>query len=181
MAEPFGEKGLKVDEAREFAALMRSTPVGSAVGVVVAGPMDKALPKSSDVLLKVIEEFPETVMFPILWAWDFEGVTKTIRSRCLDRWSPLEGIPPVDEELDQVVYTLMDSVRSGQLWRVPPLVSSMKDRLPALLDGLSEALVPWMGDLEMRGLWEGVRKAALWPNPTLTEVVVSLLRGVPRG
>ena len=84
LAPPFGEEGaygLKVDEAREFVALLSTAPLGTAVGVVIAGPMDVASPKSSDVLLKSIEEFNASVVFPLLWAHDLGGVTGTIRSR----------------------------------------------------------------------------------------------------
>jgi hypothetical protein len=126
MASPFGGGGLKVNEAREFVSLMNSTPVGEGVGVVVAGPMDLALLKSSDTLLKCIEEFNPTVMYPLLWAHDLGGVSGTIRSRCLDRWCPATGLEEPDPELQAVARGLVAAALARQLWKLPPLLASVK-------------------------------------------------------
>ena len=54
LAPPFGEDGLKTDDAREVVELLFSTPLGMDIGVIVVGPMDEANLKASDVLLKRI-------------------------------------------------------------------------------------------------------------------------------
>lgn len=184
MAPPFGEKGLKVDEAREFVSLLQSPPIGMDIGVVLAGPMDLALPKSADVLLKSIEEFAAEFVRPILWANDLGGVRPTIRSRCLDVWSPATGFEQSDEELEQVAHDLVNAARAGHYWMVPPLVKKMgpkkvggvkiPSRYPELVCEAAEAL---SSNLDERGLalWEQVRAVARWQNPTAIEIIVAFL------
>ena len=174
VADPFGDKGLKVDEARTFVSLMKSTPVGDGIGVVMAGPMDQAQPRTSDVLLKVVEEFPAHVIRPILWATDLGGVMKTIQSRCLDIWCPITEDLPVDEELEKAALSLVEAHLRCQAWKVPPLVASMKDRLPALLGEMAGVLIPRMEEARVRDLWGHIRDVSRWYNPTVIEVVGAL-------
>lgn len=177
LAPPFGDGGLKVDGAREFVALLGNAPVGDGVGVVIAGPMDQAPPKSADVLLKRIEEFDEQVVYPLLWANDLGGVQWTIRSRCLDRWCP-EGQPDDPEQTDHIekaAYSLIAAAVDGkEPWKIPGLVASMKDQLPELLGALSDALLPKMDDPASRKLWDRLRRVAQWWRPTVPELVSAL-------
>lgn len=173
IAPPFGDAGLKAVEAREFAALMRATPLGDGVGVVIAGPMDNtAAQKGSDVLLKCVEEFNPKVMYPLLWAHDLNGVMGTIRSRCLDRWCP--GEVRYEEPVVQAANQIVSDVLGGRLWKVPALVAGQHDDLHGLLGALSEAVLPRMGEGKARELWERLRPVTRWRNPTVPEVVAAM-------
>jgi len=181
MAPPFGSTGLKVDEAREFVALMRTTPLGEGKGVVVAGPMDLANPKAADTLLKCIEEFDGEAMVPVLWAHDLGGVIPTIQSRCLDRWCPATGDEEIDEEVVGAAQALIRASLSQEVWKIPPLLAAVlkdknsKGREIPLLWEMSEALVAYLTRPEARELWERLREVATYYNPTFIEIQAALL------
>ena len=183
---PFGEEaktGLKVDEAREFASLLLSAPLGSELGIVVAGPMDIAKPQSADALLKSIEQFNQYVL-PILWAHDLGGVQGTIRSRCLPVWCPATGFEPVDEELEEVARDLLSAALADRAFEIPGLVAKMagKKGKPAryveLLAEVADAMAAQTDDLKVLELWERVRPVTRWSNPTQMEVVAAFLPDV---
>ena len=179
--EPFGDEGLKVDEAREFVELMQSPPLGEDSGVVLAGPMNHAAPKSSDVLLKSIEE-PPPYVHPVLWATDLGGVSATIQSRCLHIWCPSNGQDPGDEEVEEVARQLLTDVLAERYWQVPILVAKVKGipdkkrgREPELVAEVVEAMSVRMGEPKVRALWERVRELATWQNPTQIEIIAAFL------
>lgn len=180
--EPFGDKGLKVDEAREFVSLLQSAPLGSDLGVVVAGPMDKALPKSADALLKSIESFNKFVL-PILWAADLGGVRNTIRSRCLPIWCPPTGYEPIDEEVEETARELLTAALNGDGASIPTLVARMKadskkkkpGREHELLAEVADAMTARLDDPKVLPLWERVREVARWRNPTQIEIISAFL------
>lgn len=182
--EPFGDAGLKVDEAREFVALTRSPPVGTEDGVVLAGPVDHAAPKSSDVLLKTIEEPPPHV-HPLLWATDLGGVSPTIQSRCLPVWCPASGTASGDEEVEDVARTLVNEVLAERYWQVPLLVAKVKStpkqrgREPELVAEILEAFAAQMDNPKVLKLWPRLRELACWSNPTQIEIIAALLPGEP--
>lgn len=181
--EPFGDEGLKVDEAREFVSLLQAAPVGDELGVVIAGPLDHAAPKSTDALLKSVEEPPDCV-YPLLWATDLGGVSLTIQSRCLPVWCP--NAPPVDgDEQDELVETtareLLQAVLDDKLWLVPTLVGKVKGtpkhrgREAELVAEVVDAMSVMMSKPKVRALWSRVRVLATWPNPTPLEVMAAFL------
>ena len=171
--DPFGDDGLKVDDAREFVSLLQTAPLGDELGVVIAGPMDLAAPKSADVLLKCIEQFNRYVR-PILWATDLGGVQATILSRCLSVWSPATGFEPVDEDLERVARELLNATLDGQVYEIPRLVSQIKDRI-ALLGEVADAMAAQASTPKVLSLWERVREVARWKNPTQLEVIAAFL------
>lgn len=171
---PFGDKGLKVDEARKAVELLQSVPIGEDLGVVVIGPLDKAPPKSADVLLKIVEEFTEYVR-PVLWADDLGGVRPTIQSRCLDVWCPATGFEPVDEELQGLARQLLTASLQGRYYEVPTLVSQIKDRRVEALGVVAEAMSAMTDDPKVLPLWERVRATAQWRNPTPMELISTFL------
>ncbi len=173
--EPFGDSGLKVDEAREFVSLLQAPPLGDDLGVVIAGPMDntKGL-KSADALLKSIEQ-PNEYVRPLLWAGDLGGVKGTIRSRCLPVWCPPTGFEPVDEELEEVARELLNAALAGRLYEVPGLVVRMKGKESALLSEVAEAMTVLLDNPRTLLLWERVREAARWRNPTPMEILAAFL------
>jgi len=173
--EPFGDNGLKVDEAREFVALMQVAPLGCDVGVVMAGPMDDTRGlKSADALLKSIEQ-PNQYVRPVLWAADLGGVKGTIRSRCLPVWCPPTGFEPADEELEEAARELLTAALAGQVFAVPALVASMKGKERELLGEVADAMTVLLDDPKVLSLWGRVRAVAQWQNPTPMEVIVAFL------
>ena len=178
--EPFGDEGLKADEAREFVGLMQCPPVGEDEGVVIAGPMDHAAPKSSDVLLKSIEE-PNQYVHPILWATDLGGVAPTIRSRCLSVWCPVREQDLGDELVEGTARELLNAVLTGNYGAVPALVAKVKatpklrSREPELVAEVVEAMSVMMDNPKVFALWERVRELASWRNPTQIEVIAAFL------
>ena len=179
LAPPFGAEGLKVEEAREFVALLGSVPIGTEKGVVIAGPVDLANYKAADVLLKSIEEFNSRFLQPILWAHDLGGVSPTIQSRCLARWAPPSADVPEDDELVAVGYDLIQASLEGEIWRIPTLIKDfLKDHKNGehdILRSAADALHAQLDEPQHRALWRQLRKAARHRNPTVIEVTVAFL------
>lgn len=178
--EPFGDEGLKVEEAREFVLLMQCPPVGEDCGVVIAGPLDHAAPKSSDVLLKSVEE-PPPYVHPLLWATDLGGVSATIRSRCLPVWCPVGPHQVGDDELEGTARELLNAVLAGRLDQVPVLVAKVKStpkqrgRETELVAEVVEAMTVMLDNPKVLALWDRVRELATWRNPTQVEVMSAFL------
>jgi len=178
IAPPFGDEGLKTDDAREIVTALYSIPVGVSVGTVVVGPMDsdRANPKACDVLLKRLEEFDDGTVQPFLWAYDLGSVTPTIRSRCLARWAPADV--PDDEELENLAIDLVDRVLEGRLARIAPMLKKIESkRLPDLIGAIALQLSIVPEDKARMVIWERVRKVSLWKNPTMVELVGALVGG----
>lgn len=166
--DPFGEDGLKIAESREIIELMNGTPLGDQVGVIVVGPMDRALPASTDVLLKTLEEFDPRVFRPVLWAYDEGGVRPTIRSRCVRRWCPGDEIR--DEELLSRVAGLVEASLSQDR---PAVLSFLRETTgPEVLLAASQVLRDRGVSLTAKelGLWERVREALRVRNPSVNEI-----------
>lgn len=171
LREPFGDNGLKIAESREIIDLMNNTPVGDSPGVIVMGPMDRAMQVATDVLLKSIEEFDEQIVRPVLWAHDEAEVSSTIRSRCLRRWCP--GTVEVDEDLLDTARGVVEAALSGD---VAAVIEGLREEDPR------EILVAAAAALRERGvgdateaLWEGLRAALSVRNPTATEALAAFL------
>ena len=178
LAPPFGEDGLKTDDAREVVELLFSTPLGMDIGVIVVGPMDEANLKASDVLLKRIEEFRGDLILPILWAHDLGGVTPTIRSRCLEHWSPATAAE-ADEALLQAGRDLVSASLSGDYWRIAEMWGSdaLKGKEIELLPVMAGVVSEHLDQEANRLLWERIRKVARWRNPVPMEVFAALVCG----
>lgn len=179
--EPLGAKGLTADEARFLVDLMQSPPLGDQLGVLVAGPLDHAAPKSTDVLLKTIEE-PPPYIIPILWATDLGGVSATIRSRCLPIWAPLDPHSSVvDEEIEGLARDLLQAVLAGHYWQVPIVVGKVKattkqrSREPELVAEVLDAMSSMLDNPKVFSLWESVRALACWRNPTPLELIAAFM------
>ena len=188
LSPPLGDEGLTVDEARSVVTMLLSVPVGEGLGTVVVGPLDEAAAKSCDVLLKSIEEFDSTSVMPILWATDVGGVSDTIQSRCLARWA--DGDSEDDEVLRLAALAAVDCVLSndtaGMLEAVGTFergdkVALKKGREWRFLGLIAEFLAPNIADPHVREVWERVRKASQWRNPTVVEVLAALLPEVKHG
>ncbi len=175
---PFGDEGLKIDEAREVVELLSSTPMGSEMGTLVVGPMDElARADSFSPLLKPLEEFDGETTQPILWAHDNGGVPATIRSRCLERFAPATGAEEDDEALQNAAFKAVESAlkvdRVGiiEAFKIGVKKDSVRPFLWAMCDSLSMDLQK----AEVRALWERLRNVARWSNPTVIETLSALL------
>jgi len=177
IAEPFGDEGLKTDEARSFVLAMGSIPVGVDIGTLVVGPIDLAMPKASDVILKTIEEFDDTRIQPILWAHDAFGVTPTIRSRCLTRWVDIPDDGDVDQDLVDVGFDIVEAIQGDSIYKIPDLVAKFKKREHELIGSIVDVLSTDMQQVESRVLWENLRPVTLLHNPSGIEIIAALIGG----
>ena len=115
-------EGLDIEMTRRAAELLRQPVVGDVRGSLVVGPMDRmSVEGIEDVLLKIVEEFDGEVVRPYLWAGDLGGVRATIRSRCVDVWSP--GVTPPSP-----VYAQAEEI----------VRCSLSRNIPGLIDALGE-------------------------------------------
>jgi hypothetical protein len=166
--DPFGEDGLKIAESREIIELMNGTPLGDQVGVIVVGPMDRALPASTDVLLKTLEEFDPQVFRPILWAYDEGGVRPTIRSRCVRRWCPGDEIR--DEELLRQVTELVQASLNQDR---PAVLSFLRETTGVeVLLAASQVLRDRGAEISTKELqlWDQLRQVLRVRNPSANEI-----------
>ena len=135
---PFGEEGLKIDDARSIIALMKSAAVGDEPGAFVVGPLDLAQQNATDVLLKVIEEFDPEVVRPVLWARDLGAVSATIRSRCVHRWCP--GAEEHDDEMMTFALDLVKAAVDQDRARAIELLRDSKAKPGDIIDVCVRAL-----------------------------------------
>lgn len=180
LVPPLGDDGLKIDDVREIADLLLSTPVGDQTGVVVVGPMDHASPKAGDGLLKSIEEFADVVA-PILWATDLGGVSPTIRSRCLAKWCPaLKGGAQMidDDPVEEDGRLLAEAALTGQVWKIAPLVKKYNTKEYKRLDDLISVVVSVFAlstNPKALVLWDQLREVLKYNNPQMIEIIAGLM------
>lgn len=184
LANPYGEEGLKVDEAREIVHLMAAPPIGSGIGVIVVGPMDNATAEAQDALLKTLEEFDASQVQPILWAHDLGVVFATIRSRSHAEWCPFgPGGPEIEYRAEGEMLTKAALTRD-----YPTIISTLNDKerkvgnrdlliavVGVLADKLREATNEKVVEV-LLALWEGIREVlAQRGEPSNREALAALL------
>ena len=184
LVPPIGDdaKGLAVDQVREAVNLINSVPLGDGRSAVVLGPLDgTASSKSSDALLKTIEDGGSGFVIPVLWALDLGGVPRTIRSRCLERWAPGRDVVSLDDA-DELVFAAAWSATEAALKRdYAAIISAIQILRKKDAKGLeflrlvAESLATRLDDLDACRLWDQVREALQSKQPTTLEVVASLL------
>lgn len=169
--EPFGESGLKIAESREVVDLMNSAPVGDDPGVLIIGPMDRATRSAQDVLLKNLEEFDETIVRPVLWAYDEADVLSTIRSRCLRQWCTAEL--PYDEDTRYQARGLVSCALKND---VAGVIETVKDRDPrSMLEAVAQILLEQGLEEDTLVLWDRVRDALRFKKPSMNELLATFL------
>jgi len=173
--EPFGDDGLKIAESREVVELMNHAPVGDRPGVVVIGPVCRAPPFSTDVLLKSIEEFDQRTVRPVLWAFDEAEVSATLRSRCLARWCP--GTREVVPDAAEAARRAVDAVLLGDAAAVIEALHETDGRL--VLEAAAGVLLGRGLDDVAGLLWESVRLPLRYRDPTPTEALAAFLGAIP--
>jgi hypothetical protein len=177
LAEPFGSEGLKVADSREITSLMAAPPVGSGIGVLVIGPMDRATPEAQDALLKHLEEFDATAIQPILWTTDLGAVFGTVRSRCLMEWCPHGAVPEM-ENLDAATSLVRSAIDRDYASVVGGLKEYEGDNR-ALLDAVAMVLAGRVTEdkkvEEALVLWDSVREALVGRVISNRETLAALL------
>lgn len=139
ISDPVGDDGLKVDDSRLLVDLAGSAGVGDLPPVVVVGPLDLASPEASDALLKTLEDLAEGPLRLVLWADYLGGVSKTIRSRTLDRWCPPDG-SWVSPYLDEHADALYKAWSAGDAAGCMAVCTSRAKDWQALIQGFCEIL-----------------------------------------
>ena len=171
---------LTADEAREAMSLLFDSPLYSSVGCVVIGPVDEMQAKAADVLLKGIEEFAEGVVQPILWAHDYGTVTPTIRSRSLETWVPGKD-EDEDDDITAAAWECVDHSLAGDIHLIPAKVTkhcSKVREVRLMVRAVADVISTDLSDRERRALWDRVRLVAVHYNPTPTEIIAALIRGI---
>ena len=177
LAEPFGAEGLKVADSREITSLMAAPPVGSGIGVVIIGPMDRATPEAQDALLKHLEEFDPTTIQPILWTIDLGAVFGTIRSRCLMEWCPHGAVPEM-EHLDaatSLVRSAIDRDYASIIGGLKEYEGDNRAMLDAVAMVLADRVVEGKQVEESLTLWDSVREAMVGRVISNREILAALL------
>ena len=177
IADPFGEEGLKIDDARSIIPLMQSASVGDEPGVFLVGPLDLAQQNATDVLLKVIEEFDPDAVRPVLWAHDLGAVSVTIRSRCIHRWCP--GAEKSDEEGMEFAFNLVDAAIKKDRARVIEMLRENKTS-PESVIGCCVRVVSFDPD-QMTGarydFWKRLRRLAGYRHVGKNELLAAFAGG----
>jgi len=179
LVPPVGDegRGLKVAEAREVVSLLQSTPLGTRRAVVVVGPMDgTATLKSSDALLKTVEEGGSGYVTPLLWANDLGEVPGTIRSRCLDRWAPNKEPDVIDDNISSAAWSVVHAaVKGDQATAIDGLriIGGKKAPVGVFLQVVAECLSDQLDNERSRALWDRVRMVTMKRDPTFLEVVTA--------
>ena len=164
---PFTGSSLKKEGARELVSLLAHRTVGSGTASVLVGPVDEVTPATSDVLLKTIEDFNPAGTRPFLWAWDLGGVSVTLRSRCLERFSP--GEDTRGEAYASMATVVLKAYMAGD-WVT--LIEELKEQdspeplLRSLVDSLAPKLSLASPDPLHTSLWDNLRP--LFGGSTLT-------------
>jgi len=168
---PFGEEGLKIEEARTIIRLLDNLPPGRKKCTFVIGPMNRATPAASDVLLKSLEEPPGKVEM-VLWAEDLSSVLPTITSRCWAQWCYGEEVCEMEEEARLLILYLGE----GKIAEASKLLEENKKSLEEFLRS-----VPWVlseDQVEDSLVWSGVRENLLKKKVTFLNTSTSLLFGL---
>jgi hypothetical protein len=166
-----GDGGLKIEDTRELVELLGNTPVGDVPGVIVVGPMCRMQQGTADVLLKSLEEFDQTRVRPILWAYAEADVSPTIRSRCLLRWCAGE-----DAVSPEIVSAARKAVKASLAGDVAVVIESLKGQeVEPLLVGAAMVLEELGIDARSERLWLAIRETVSFRNASAIEALAAFL------
>ena len=171
-------KFLSADDARKAVSILSSTPVGDRIGTLVIGPVDRAMDKSCDVLLKALEGYDEARVVPVLWAFDLESVRPTIQSRTLHEFVPGDETEMWSDGLMEAAdISFRAAIAEPQRpWEFATALEPFKGQEP----GIVEAMV-WIaamdGSIKALRLWERLRELAMTRDPTWLELMAALIGG----
>lgn len=172
LSSPFGETGLKIEEARSIVELSNNLPPGKEDCLIVIGPMNRATPASSDVLLKLIEEPPDKLKI-ILWAEDLQGVLPTIISRCWLKWCYAEEECKREKE----AKVLLECLLKKELAEALKVLEESKKFLEEVLVSVVTLISREEPNTRYNGIWRGIRKVLKEKNISLLLVSSTLLSG----
>jgi hypothetical protein len=166
-----GEDGLKIDDTRELADLLANTPVGDVPGVIVVGPMCRVQQGTADVLLKSLEEFDQTRVRPILWAFAEADVSPTVRSRCLLRWCAGE-----ETIATEIASAARKAVKASIAGDVALVIEAVKGHdVEQLLAGAAMVLEDLGIDAQSERLWLSLRETISFRNVSAVEALAAFL------
>jgi hypothetical protein len=168
---PIGDEGLKIADSRDIVELLDNSPLGDAPGVIIVGPLCRASPATTDVLLKTIEEVDPARVRPVFWATSDTEVSATVRSRCLLRWCP--GVEETNEALLASVRTTLRACLESD---VASIIESTKGcEVEPFLRAFVQALAEHGNDTASDRVWLSVRRLLRHREPTLLEFLAALL------
>ena len=171
VAPPVGGGGLKAEDARQAARLLRMAPMGAASAVLIIGPVDGVRAEATDVLLKPLEEYQVGRTLPILWAHDAGSVPPTVTSRCQLRWCP-DG-PVAEDSFVPVAEKLVEAWLAKEMSTIIEVLKEHDDSRDLIL----LAGVQVIAGMEKKPfkLWGQLRGVLRVKHPTSVEVLVAWL------
>jgi hypothetical protein len=134
--------------------------------------------RSSDALLKTIEEGGNGFVFPILWAYDLGSVPFTIRSRCLERWAELVEAQDSNDELTSAAWTAVGAAIKGDYFMLlgaTRIISSKEAKTGPFSNALIECLSTKLDDPLHQKLWERLRPVTRTRDVAPLEVIAHLM------
>lgn len=174
ISAPIGDDGLNIEEARNLADFLERTPVGDKPGVLIVGPLCAATRGTTDVLLKVLEEFRSDVLRPLLWAHDEADVSPTVRSRCVSRWCPGAESSP-----DGVDEAAKRAIAASQATSWASLIETLSEHKPKdLLRATARMLAGMEGT---NPLWLRIRALLAFREVSAGELLAAFLDSAPAG
>ena len=166
-----------MDGMREVVGLLGSTSIGSQIGVVVLGPLDRMKSAAaSDVLLKTLEDFDAESVLPVLWAYDAGDVRGTIRSRSMEIWCP-HGSNLYAGLEDTALLLCQGALKKDwmsiiDVFKEPSNKGKHRELLAACAEVLSGAARRGTG---WQNLWLSVRRALQHTNLSKNEALAALM------
>lgn len=166
-----GDGGLKIEDTRDLVDLLGNTPIGDVPGVIVVGPMCRVQQGTADVLLKSLEEFDQTRVRPILWAFAEADVSPTVRSRCLLRWcAGEEMIAP------EIASAARKAVKASLAGDVALVIEAVKGHdAEQLLVAAAMVLEDLGMDARSERLWLAVRDTVSFRNISAVDALAAFL------
>jgi len=172
LGDPFGDKGLKIDESRIIVRLLNNLPPGRMRCTLVIGPMNRSTPAASDVLLKSLEEPPKKVDL-ILWSENLVRVSPTIISRCWPVWCYGEDLCKKEKAAQALVAYLSE----GKISEALGVLDKNKKYLEELMRSVSLVLSRGEVTSANKKIWKQTRNVLMQEKITYLGVAHFLLFG----
>jgi len=140
---------------------------------VLTGPVCSLSNQSQEVFLKTLEDYSNNTISLVMWAHHLDGVLPTIRSRCINFWSPPSSSFTISQdELD----IGRDLIEFSSIRDVPSLLALLKNTPPSECVKYAEIYLSTCYSFDKNGfIWPRVRKAKKLKDLTLAEALTILL------
>lgn len=135
-------EGLNTEVIRTAYSHLNQPSLGDKKGSIVLGPIDiLTVDGIEDILLKSLEEYKGSWNRPFLWAFDLGEVRPTIRSRCLDVWSPGQAAGSgARKQAEEIVFACLSGSATGIMDSLHDWKENRKQVIPEIAAVLASGL-----------------------------------------